>query len=120
MSVTKLIRVSIALLSLCASYPALSAEDESWVFGKWELSYDPDGAKKDWIEFLPNGDAWSIGANGKIQGMYIVDGDTVKAVFTWKGKDFIMTFHGDRQNKLLKIVTSRSGKESIYKKMDKP
>ena len=120
MTCKNLIRVSVVLLSLCATCTALSAEDESWVFGKWELSYDPDGSKKDWIEFLPNGDAWSIGANGKIQGMYIVDGDTVKAVFTWKGKDFIMTFHGDRQHKLLKIVTSHSGKESIYKKMDAP
>jgi hypothetical protein len=120
MSVSKTIRVCLVLMSICASYPAMSAEDDSWLVGKWELSYDPDGAKKDWLEFLPNGDAWSIGANGKIQGMYIVDEDTVKAVFTWKKKDFIMTFHADRQNNLLKIVTSHTGKESIYKKMDKP
>ena len=117
---TNLIRICIVVLSLCATYPVLSTEDETWLHGTWELIYDPDGAKKDWLEFLPNGDAWSIGANGKIQGMYIVDENTVKAVFTWKGKDFIMTFHSDRQNNLLRIVTSHSGKESIYKKMDKP
>lgn len=120
MIASKLIRLSMLLLSVCASYPALGAEDETWLYGKWELIYDPDGAKKDYLEFQANGDAWSIGPNGKIQGMYLVDGDTVKAVFTWKGKDFIMTFHSDRQNKQLRIVTSHTGKESIYQKMDRP
>lgn len=116
----KLFRLSLLLLGLCVTYSAMSADDEAWVYGKWELSYDPDGAKKDWLEFLPNGDAWSIGDNGRIQGMYIVDGETVKAVFSWKGKDFIMTFHGDKKNQTLKIVTSRSGKESVYTKMKQP
>lgn len=120
MPVGQLIRMSMLLLSLCIPGLVISAEDESWLHGKWELSYDPDGAKKDYLEFQANGDAWSIGPNGKVPGIYIVDGDIVKAVFTWKDKDFIMTFHSDRQNKLLKIVTSRSGKESIYKKMERP
>lgn len=99
---------------------AANADNESWIYGKWQLSYDPDGARMDWLEFLPNGDARSIGPNGRIEGIYIVDGDTVKAVFTWKGKDFIMNFRADRNNHLLKIITSRSGKASIYKKMDRP
>ncbi len=112
---------ALILLSIGVGQSVMAADDdESWLYGKWELSYDPDGAKTDYLEFLPNGDAWSIGPNGKVAGFYIVDGENVKAVFTWKKKDFIMMFHGDKQNKLLKIVTSRSGKESIYKKMTKP
>ena len=117
MNMAKLLRFSLLLLSVCVTAPAMGADDEAWVYGKWALSYDPDGAKTDWLEFLPNGDAWSIGANGRIPGMYIVDGESVKAVFTWKGKDFIMTFHGDKQNLTLRIVTSKSGKESVYTKM---
>ena len=105
---------------LVDGFTAYAEESESWVYGKWELSYDPDGAKKDWLEFMPNGDAWSIGDNGRIQGMYIVDGNTVKAVFTWKGKDFIMTFHGDKKKQTLRIVTSHTGKESVYKKLNPP
>jgi hypothetical protein len=116
----KLMRLGLVLCCLGAAYPAQSSEDEAWLYGKWELSYDPDGAKKDYLEFLANGDAWSIGPNGKVQGIYIVDGDSVKAVFTWKGKDFIMNFHADKQKQQLRIVTSRSGKASIYTKMAKP
>ena len=116
----KLVAAAMVLFCLAAVSPAMAAEDEAWLYGKWELSYDPDGAKTDYLEFLPNGDAWSIGPKGKVPGFYIVDGDTVKAVFTWKAKDLITIFHADRQNKLLKIVTSRSGKESIYKKVIKP
>lgn len=115
-----LLLFGILLLSASSIHAASVADDESWVYGNWQLSYDPDGAKTDWLEFLPNGDAWSIGQNGRIAGFYIVDGDTVKAVFTWKGKDFIMNFHADQHKHVLKIITSRSGKASIYKKISRP
>lgn len=111
---------ALMFLCLCVTAPSWSEEGESWVYGKWELSYDPDGAKTDWLEFKPNGDAWSVGPNGRVRGMYIVDGDEVKVVFTWKKQDFIMTFYGDPGKKQLRIVTSHSGKPSIYKKLDKP
>lgn len=116
----QLVLIVILLLGTAAVHAAPAADDESWLYGKWQLSYDPDGAKTDWLEFLPNGDAWSIGPLGRVAGFYIVDGDTVKAVFTWKGKDFIMMFHADRHKQVLKIVTSRSGKASIYKKVNTP
>lgn len=105
----------LAVSTVCAE----GNNQEAWVYGKWQLQYDPDGAKTDWIEFRPNGDAVSIGSDGRINGIYIVDGDRVKAVFTWKGRDFIMHFRADRKHTLLKIVTSRSGRPSIYKKLGK-
>jgi len=116
----KLNTYTLVFLGLCAASPAWSDGNETWLYGKWELSFDPDGAKTDWLEFLPNGDAWSIGPHGRVPGMYIVDGNEVKAVFTWKQQDFIMTFYGDREKGQLSIVTSHSGKASIYKKLDKP
>jgi hypothetical protein len=119
MYLTSLLRVALFVLGLGLVLTASAAEDETWVYGKWELTYDPDGAKKDYIEFMPNGDAVSSGPNGNVDGIYIVDGETVKAVFSWKGKDFIMTFRGDRHKQQLRIVTSRSGKESIYSKIKK-
>lgn len=108
------------LILAMATVYAADRQSESWIYGKWQLQYDPDGAQTDWLEFFPNGDATSIGPNGRIDGIYIVDGDRVKAVFSWKGKDFIMHFRADRENGLLRIVTSRSGKPSIYRKIDKP
>lgn len=115
-----LILIAILLLGAGAGHAASPTDNGAWLYGKWQLSYDPDGAKTDWLEFLPNGDAWSIGQNGRIAGFYIIDGNTVKAVFTWKGKDFIMNFRADRQRHVLRIVTSRSGKASIYKKINTP
>lgn len=110
----------LLLFCLSVGQLAYAEENESWVYGKWELSYDPDGAQKDYLEFLSNGDAWSIGPIGRVPGFYIVDGQNIKAVFTWKKKDIIMNFRGDRQKLELRIITSRSGKASIYKKMTTP
>jgi len=108
----------IFLFMLLFSTAVVPAEqDEAWLHGKWELTYDPDGSEKDWLEFLPGGDAFSSGPLGRLEGIYIVDGDAVKAVFTFRDKDFIMNFRADRQARQLKIVTSHTGRESIYSKI---
>ena len=91
--------------------------NEEWLYGKWELVFDPDGAKKDWLEFYPDGDVRSSGQLGEVEGLYIVTPKGVKAVFTFKEKDFIMNFHFDKKEQALKIVTSHTGRESIYKKV---
>lgn len=106
----------ISLLLLGISY--IQAGEE-WLHGKWELVYDPDGAKKDWLEFYPGGDVRSNGKLGEVEGLYIVTPQGVKAVFTFKEKDFIMNFFYDKQEASLKIVTSHTGRESIYKKIRK-
>ena len=93
------------------------ATDDNWLLGKWELTYDPDGGKKDYLEFLENGDAYSSGELGKQEGFYVVSPDSVKAVFTYKDKDFIMTFHFNEARDELRIVTSHTGRASIYKRV---
>jgi hypothetical protein len=91
---------------------------EAWVYGKWELVYDPDGAAQDWLEFFPNGDVTNLGKqNKKIEGIYVVSADQVTAVFSQSGKDVITVFFFDEDHRALRIITSRSGKESIYKKI---
>lgn len=91
--------------------------NEEWLHGKWELVFDPDGGKKDWLEFYPGGDVRSSGRLGEVEGLYIITAEGVKAVFTFKEKDFIMNFHFDKKAQALKIVTSHTGRESIYKKV---
>ena len=115
----KLAYAVIIVCALLASASAVNAEDESWVIGRWELVYDPHGGEKDALEFLPNGEAFSIWPDGtRIPGIYIVTAEGVKAVFTHQGKDLIATFHADKARELLMIVTSSSGQESIYKKLE--
>ncbi len=109
----------VAALLLVVNTLAISiakAEDE-WLIGKWQLHYDPDGAKKDFVEFRQDGDAISTGPKGEFEGLYIVSPDSVRAVFTYKEKDVIMTFHFNEQRDELRIVTSHTGRESIYKKI---
>lgn len=104
------------LLMLMLVNPLTFAGDD-WLIGKWKLDYDPDGSKTDYIEFKADGDAISSGPRGEFEGLYIVSPESVKAVFTYKGKDFIMTFHFNEQRNELRIVTSHTGRESIYKKL---
>ena len=89
---------------------------EAWLLGKWQLHYDPDGAQTDYLVFKPNGDVISTGQNGSIEGIYQLNPDSVKAVFTHNDKDLIATFHFNKQRTELRIVTSHSGRESIYRK----
>ena len=111
------LHIWVLLLVLMAPASVSYANDVNWIVGKWELIHDPDGAATDWLEFTPDGDVYSIGANGKIPGIYIVTPDSVKAVFTYQEQDIITTFHFDENRELLKIVTSHTGKESIYRKV---
>ncbi len=93
------------------------SSEDAWLVGKWELTFDPDGDKKDFIEFKTNGDAISSGELGEVEGLYLVNPESIKAVFTYKEKDFIMTFFYNKQKNELRIVTSHTGRESIYKKI---
>ncbi len=97
--------------------PVANGDNDDWIVGKWQLHFDPDGSKTDYLEFHENGDAFSTGPLGRMEGLYLVAQDRVKAVFTYKGKDFIMTFHFNEQRDELRIVTSHTGRESIYKKI---
>ncbi|MGD8925819.1 MAG: hypothetical protein PVG20_03145 [Thioalkalispiraceae bacterium] len=107
----------VLTVTLLALFISVAYADDAWLIGKWQLSYDPDGSKTDYVEFKPDGDAISSGPQGEYEGFYIVSADSVKAVFTYKDKDFIMTFHFNEARNELRIVTSHTGKESIYKKI---
>ena len=119
MDITRLNLWLLLLLGMFAMVSIPGHSSEAWLHGKWELVYDPDGDKKDWLEFLPDGDVHSKGELGEVEGLYVVTPKGVKAVFTYQEKDFIMTFHYDRDEQALKIVTSHTGRESIYKKVKK-
>lgn len=95
-----------------------AAEEPDWPVGRWELVHDPEGREQDWLEFMPNGDAYSIWPNGtKVPGIYVVTEDGIKAVFSLKDRDIIATFHVDAARQQLRIVTSETGRESVYRKL---
>ena len=109
--------ISFFLTMLLVLSTNMALADEAWLIGKWKLFYDPDGSKTDYIDFKADGDAISSGPEGEYGGFYVLSPNSVKAVFTYKGKDFIMTFHYNEQRDELRIVTSHTGRESIYRKI---
>lgn len=99
----------------------LAAAPEAWVYGRWELVQDPDGSRRDWLEFLPNGDVFNIWQDGtRVTGFYVVTSYDVKAVFTIDGKDLLTTFFFNDAHDELRIVTSETGRESVYRKLPAP
>lgn len=113
-----LIWPAIALGAWLGFTPA-HAEEGAWAVGRWELAYDPEGRKADALEFTAEGDVYNHWSDGtRVSGIYIVTAEGVKTVFTRKGKDVIATFHTDPSRSQLRIVTSRSGKETVYEKVE--
>jgi hypothetical protein len=99
--------------------PGLSlGSDSDWILGKWELVYDPDGSAKDYLEFFENGDVISHGPAGENTGIYVVNPGSVKAVISIKDKDVIFTFFYNDAKTQLRIITSHTGRESVYEKLE--
>lgn len=109
------------LLLLCQAMPGKSfaAEDNSWLVGRWQLHYDPDGSDTDYLVFKANGDFFNIDPQGhEVHGFYMVVPGAVRAVLTTKeGKDLLLTFFYNKAKTELRIVTSDSGIESVYIKV---
>ncbi|MBI3562969.1 MAG: hypothetical protein HY080_14760 [Gammaproteobacteria bacterium] len=97
------------------------AGDNNWVLGKWKMRFDPEGSATDYLEFLTNGDVVNISHDGaRVDGMYVVSDDRITTVFSKNGKDVIATFFFDAQHTTLRIVTGKSGQETLYQKQPMP
>ena len=105
------------LLVWLTAHVSTFAGNDDWLIGTWRLHYDPDGGTTDYIIFKANGDAISSGPLGEVEGFYTINPASVKAVFSYKEKDFIMTFYFNAQHDELRIVTSDTGRDSIYTKI---
>lgn len=107
------------LLALSLGWVPAHADQADWPVGRWELVHDPEGRKADALEFTGEGDVYNVWSDGtRVSGIYIVTAEGVKTVFTREGKDVIATFHSDPTRSQLRIVTSASGEESIYEKVE--
>jgi len=110
--------ITVVVFLFSFYHAQLMADEYDWVVGKWQLTYDPDGGETDYLEFMENGDVISRGAQGEIAGFYIAAHGMVKAVLTINDRDLILSFFHNKENTELRIVTSASGKESVYSKVD--
>ncbi len=98
----------------------VAAADGDWLDGKWELTHDPDGSEKDWLEFSGDGKAFSISPKGRVvTGDYTLNGDTVNIVFSHNGKAIFQRLSRSSDRKKLLAKSSRTGNVSEYRKLTK-
>jgi hypothetical protein len=112
------IAVLVLLLLLPAFGKAVKAAEEDWVVGTWRQLYDPHDEEIDYLEFLANGDVISRSSIGEYRGFYIVAPGVVKAVLSVGSKDLILTFFHNEAKNQLRIVTSETGIETVYEKVE--
>ena len=119
MKTLNLIRAIMLVISftitLCGQ--AIGA-DNSWLVGKWELTHDPDGSEKDWMEFTSDGKVYSINASGRrVPGEYSVSGIDVNITYSFNGKTIPIHLTHSNDNKKLFAYSSRTGNTAEYQKL---
>lgn len=113
----KVIAVVVVVWALWSPVPLLSA-DVTWLVGKWELSYDPDGNQKDWLEFTKNREVFSISPNGRrVPGEFVVTDSEISITYTLNGKAIPMTLKFTPDKQKLLAYSKRTGKTSEYSKV---
>lgn len=109
-------RLSVFVL---LSAPLIFAAESDWLVGKWELSYDPDGNEKDWIEFTRQGQAFSISPSGRrVPGEYVVTDSEVRITYIFKGKSISITLKYTSEKKKLLFYSTKTGNTSVYEKIN--
>ena len=78
-------------LGLSPVAPARAADD-AWLLGRWELMRSPDGDRKDWLEFAPDGRMTTITSDGRrLGGQYSVAGQEVQLNYKVGNQSILIT-----------------------------
>jgi hypothetical protein len=108
----RVIGPGLALLLVSAA-----AADQSWLLGRWEMTRDPDGGTKNWLEFGPDGEVTSIKSDGqRMTGRYIASEVEVKVYFKVGTLSAITTLAADDDKKHLYTRSARTGNTAVYEK----
>lgn len=108
--------VVVVLWAVWSPAPSLAA-DATWLVGKWELSHDPDGSEKDWLEFTKNGEVFSISPNGRrVPGRYAVTDSEIDITYTFNGKTIPITLKFSSDKRKLLAYSKRTGNTSEYRR----
>lgn len=106
----------VPILVYCFALP-VHAADHQWIVGTWGLAHDPDGNKKDWLEFTADGRAYAISDGGRrMAGEYSIVGSEVRIVYQHKGKSIPITLRYTPNKQRLLAYSDRTGNTSEYVK----
>ncbi|MDH6593001.1 opacity protein-like surface antigen [Variovorax sp. TBS-050B] len=115
----KLLLAGLVLAAAVFSAQAVSADNE-WLVGTWELTRDPDGHAKDWMEFKADGQTTSISAAGRrVPGVYTLGDGTVDLIYAFKGKTIPIRLTYGEDRKTLFARSPVTGSISEYRKVQR-
>jgi hypothetical protein len=107
--------VALALLLMTAG--TVSATDQAWLLGRWEMTRDPDGGPKDWLEFANDGHVTSTKPDGqRVSGRYVASEAAVQMNFKVGTLSVIITLAADSDKKYLYAKSARTGNTAVYEK----
>ena len=103
-------------LGLSPVAPARAADD-AWLLGRWELMRSPDGDRKDWLEFAPDGRMTTITSDGRrLGGQYSVAGQEVQLNYKIGNQSILMTLTYGTDKAQLYARSARTGNTAVYEK----
>jgi len=96
---------------------AARAADDAWLLGRWELTRSPDGDRKDWFEFAPDGRMTSITSDGRrLGGQYSVAGQEVQLNYKVGNQSILITLTYGPDRAQLYARSARTGYTAVYEK----
>jgi uncharacterized protein (TIGR03066 family) len=116
----RLVRGLALLLALASALgvaaPARAADD-AWLLGRWERIRSPDGDRKDWLEFAPDGRMTSITPDGqRLDGRYAVAGQEVHLDYKAGTQSVLITLTFGPDKAQLYARSARTGYTAVYEK----
>jgi len=107
----------VALALLLMSAAVSSATDQAWLLGRWEMTHDPDGGPKDWLEFATDGRVTSTKPGGqRVTGRYLASESEVQMNFKVGTLSVIVTLAADADKHHLYAKSARTGNTAVYEK----
>ncbi len=116
----RLVRGLALLLALASALgvaaPARAADD-AWLLGRWERIRSPDGDRKDWLEFAPDGRMTSITPDGRrLDGRYAIAGHAIQLNYKVGNESILKTLSFAPDRAQLYARSARTGYTAVYEK----
>jgi len=112
-------RICLVLLMLTVSTIS-HADSKAWLYGDWEMAYDPDGDSKDVLTFSEGGGFRTTEAStGKtIEGMYQVGSSAIDIRLVHQGRIFMtLRLDYDSEKNKLYYNPEKTGDPAYYMRL---
>ena len=105
-------------LSLAWLASQASAATPAWLKGRWELTHDPDGSPKDFLEFGDGNEVLSISERGRVTtGVFALRDEGIQLSFLLpNGKTVRMLMLPSANQRQLRVKSNSTGNVAVYEK----